>query len=298
MTFNHKRLAVALAILSAISITSPTNTSAIDTNVSVNVSVKQPTHIVNWYKGSDSDIIADGIGKTGGRGMSMSRMAAVMDAQRNLIGIINGVQIDSDTTMEDLIVTNDIVKRKISGILRGAKIIEEYERNDDEYYVKMRVPIYGSTDSLASVIVPELTKNLQHIDFPTANDSELTESEIKKLKNSSYTGVVINAKGLGMESTFSPVIFDAEDRAIYGIQNLNYDAIIAEGMVSYSNELNDDVTISRAGSNPLVINAVNVKGGQNSNNKVNPVISVKDAAKLLYANNNTLAGNSQICRPE
>ena len=62
---NHKKLAVALAITGVMSTTALTNeiTSAAqsDTNVSVNVSVKKETktNIINWYKGSDSDIIAD-----------------------------------------------------------------------------------------------------------------------------------------------------------------------------------------------------------------------------------------------
>ena len=132
--FNHKKFVVALALSGMISATAFTTDidiiSAAPTkaNVSVNVSVKQTSNIVNWYKGSDSDIIADGIGKTGGKGMSMARMAAVMDAQRNLLGIIKGVQIDSDTLMQDLIIESDTVKRNINGLLRGAQIIEEYEK--------------------------------------------------------------------------------------------------------------------------------------------------------------------------
>ena len=43
----------------------------------------------------------------------------------------------------------------------------------------------------------------------------------------------------------------------------------------------------RAGDNPLVIEAVEVTGGDNSTNKVNAVISVKDADKLLLANEET-----------
>ena len=87
-----------------------------------------------------------------------------------------------------------------------------------------------------------------------------------------------------MEPTFSPVIYDTEGRVVYGVQNLDYDAIIAEGMVGYADELADVSKGGRAGSKPLIIDAVEVKGGSNSNNKVNAVISVKDADKMLIAN--------------
>ena len=287
--FNHKKkLAIALAITGAISAAALTTdiTSAASTNpnVSVNVSVNQPTKIINWYKGSDSDIVADGIGRSGGKGTAMARMAAIMDAQRNLLGIIKGVQIDSDTLMQDLIIESDTVKRNINGLLRGAQIIEEYERENDEYYVKMRVPLYGSTESLAAAVLPEITNNLQHLEFPKVEDTELTPSEVEDIKGASDTGVVINADGLGMEPTFSPVIYDTEGRAVYGIQNLNYDKVIDQGMVDYSEELAGAEADGRAGDNPLVIDAVAVSGGQNSVNNVNAVVSVKDADKILLAN--------------
>ena len=285
--FKHKKTAIALAICAAISgtalTTALTSAASNNANVSVNVSVKQSTKIVNWYKGAESDIVTDGYGKTGGKGMAMARIAAITDAQRNLLGIIKGVQIDSDTFMEDLIISSDIVKRKINGMLRGAQIIEEQEKDDDTYYVKMRVPLYGSTDSLASVVMPEIINNTKHEDFPQVTD-ELSETDIQHVKNAKYTGVIINANGLGMEPTFSPVIYDTEGRVVYGVQNLDYDAIIAEGMVGYADELADVSKGGRAGSKPLIIDAVEIKGGSNSNNKVNAVISVKDADKMLIAN--------------
>lgn len=253
-------------------------------NVSVNVSVKQPVQVINWVKGSDSDIISEGIGRSGGRGMTMARMAAVMDAQRNLLGIIKGVQIDSETLMEDLIISNDTVRREINGMLRGSQIIEEYELDEDEYYVRMRVPLYGSTDSLASIIMPELVKNTTRVEFPKVTDTELSEEEIQEIIDASYTGVIINASGLGMNPTFSPVIYDTEGRAIYGIQNLNYDAIISEGMVGYSDDVEVAAAGGRAGSNPLIIDAVGVRGGRNSTNSVNAIISVRDADTILIAN--------------
>lgn len=286
--FKYKKLAVALAIGVAAStsvlVNDVTSAAQNDANVSVNVSVSQPTKIINWYKGSDSDIIADGIGKSGGKGMSMARMAAVMDAQRNLLGIIKGVQIDSDTLMEDLIISSDVVKRNISGLLRGAQIIEEYQRNDDEYYVKMRVPLYGSTESLAAAVMPEVRKNTEKTPFPTTDNSELTEAEVQEIRDASYTGVVINADGI--DPTFSPVIYDTEGRAVYGVENLDYDKVVADGMVNYTESVEGAIEDGRAGNNPLIINAVGTTGGSNNTN-VNAVVSVEDANKILVANEST-----------
>ena len=92
---------------------------------------------------------------------------------------------------------------------------------------------------------------------------------------------------MGTEETFSPVIYDTEGRAIYGIDNLNPDAVIENGMVSYSETVDDEIAKSRAGDNPLTVKAVEMRGGENSTNKVNAVVSVEDADKILLANEQT-----------
>ncbi|MBQ6758329.1 MAG: hypothetical protein IJP42_04490 [Selenomonadaceae bacterium] len=46
-----------------------------------------------------------------------------------------------------------------------------------------------------------------------------------------YTGLIVDATGLGLDETFSPVIYDIN---IYGVKNLQPEVIISMGMVSYS----------------------------------------------------------------
>ena len=287
--FKNKKIVIALAISAAMSMTVFTGEISLasppETNVSVNVSVSQSTPVVNWEKGSEADVVAEGIGKSGGNGTTMARMAAKLDAQRNLLGMIKGVQIDSETIMQDLIVSNDTVSGRINGILQGAEIVEERELDNGEYYVKMRVPVYGASNSLAAAVVPALVNQTPEA-FPVVNETKLSPEAIHSIGNAAYTGVIIDASGLGLQPTFSPVIYDTEGRAIYGIKNLNYDAVISEGMVSYTHDL-ESAYSSRAGSNPLVVKAVSASGGRNSTNAVNAVVTVKDADTILYANEST-----------
>lgn len=246
----------------------------------VNVSVSQEsTAGINWQDGADSDIVAIGISRPDTRGMAMAREAAIMAAQRNLIGIVKGMSIDSDTTMRDLIIESDVVNRKITGTLRGAQIVEEKSMPDGGYYVKIRVPIYGVSDSIASAVLPSL---LPDSPKPFEKVYKPISSETAEVQGAGYTGVIVDASGLGLEPTFSPVIYDTNGRAVYGIENLQYDAIITEGMVGYSQSVGEGT--DRAGVKPLVVKAVQVRGGGNSTNQVNAVVSVEDADKILLAN--------------
>lgn len=278
--FNAKNFLTALALGGVIVFAG--TTPAAQATVEISAVMKMDAKVVNWNKGSDSDIVAIGISRPDPRGMALSREAAIMAAQRNLVGIIKGLQIDSETTMDEFLIGRDNVNRKITGMLRGAQIVEEDVTSDGGYYVMMRVPLYGQ-DSIAAAIVPEIASNKPE-PFAKVTQTALPPAEVQTLQTGSYTGVVVDTSGLGLDETFSPVIFDTNGRAVYGVENLQPDAIISMGMVSYSNSINDQISRDRAGSNPLVVKAVEIRGGQNSTNRVNAVVSVEDADRILMAN--------------
>ncbi len=287
-----KYLQITLVVASTVAFTgiapTPVFAEPATTNVAVNVQVQQNAKgSVNWDKGAEADVEAIGIGlppdNMGARGNVLARRAAVVDAQRNLAEMIQGVQIDSDTVMENLVISSDVVRSKVSAMVKGARIVDEGVNEDGSYFVKMRVPMYGVANSIASVVLPELRENMEAEPLPEITNSSLSESDVKDVQSAAYTGVVINAAGMGLEPTFSPVIYDVNGRIVYGIRNLDYDKAISQGMVEYAASLEKATHGSRAGDNPLVINAVGVRGGKNSVNKVNVVVSVEDGDRILLA---------------
>lgn len=248
----------------------------------------------NWEKGDNSEIVAIGIGLppvgAGPRGNVLARRAAVVDAYRNLAEEIKGVQVDADTNMDMLVITNDVVRTQVSALIKGAKIVEEHLNADGSYQVTMRLPLYGATDSVAAIALNNMPTNNQAT-APVASfepqKAVISKQEIKAVQQTTYTGVVVDAKGMGLESTFSPVIYDTNGRAVYGMRNIDPVYAISKGMVEYSKDLSKATTGSRAGNNPLVIKAVEIKGGKNSVNKVNVVVSVEDGDRILLANEKT-----------
>lgn len=259
------------------------------TSVNVQVEVQQKT-AVNWEKGAEADITAVGIGlppeNAGARGNALARRAAIVDAYRLLAETVQGLQLDSETTVEDLTLTSDVVKTKISAVVKGARLVDEGVNADGSYYVKMSIPMYGAAKSIAAAVMPEVTKNV----VPAApavvepKKSVLPKEEVKEIKKETFTGVIVDAGGLGLEATFSPVIYDENGRVIYGIANINQDFAISKGMVTYANDVAMAKSDTRAGANPIVVKAVAVKGGANSVNKVNVVVSAADGDRILLAN--------------
>lgn len=261
------------------------------TTVAVNVQVQQEAKgTVDWTQGEDSKVVATGIGlppeNAGARGTPLARRAAIVDAYRNLAETIQGVQVDSDTLMQDLVIQSDTVRAKVSALVKGARILEEGTNPDGSYFVRMSVPLYGVGNSVAAVAIPEIGTSAAPEPLPKVDvkHTSLPKQEVKEVRSAGYTGVIIDASGLGLEATFSPVVYDTNGRAIYGMKNIDPDFAISKGMVEYASSKERAVTNSRAGSNPLVLSAVDVKGGRNSVNRVNVVVSVDDGDKILLAN--------------
>lgn len=284
----NKNLLAAVALGLSMSLISIAPVFADEANVSVQVKVQQNTKgSVNWEKGAEADVEAWGVGlppvnMPAERGAALALRAATVDAYRQLAEIIKGVQVDSETTMRDLSVESDVVTAKVEALVQGARVVEKVVNKDGSYNVKVAVPLYG-VKSVAAVAIPKANKDLLPQETPEISEDYTPAPEVQA-EAASYTGVVVDAAGLGLEGTFSPVIYDVNGRAIYGMRNIDKDFAISKGMVEYYNDLQTATVNSRVGANPLVVKAVSVRGGGNSVNPVNVVVSVEDGDKILYTN--------------
>ena len=74
--------------------------------------------------------------------MLMARRGAVVVAQRNLLEIVKGVRVVGETTVEDMITTNDYVYSRVDGVLKGAEMVGDYREQNGYVEVTLRVSIY------------------------------------------------------------------------------------------------------------------------------------------------------------
>jgi hypothetical protein len=101
-----------------------------------------------------------------------------------------------------------------------------------------------------------------------------------------YTGLVINAKGLGVERGMSPKIYDEDGRVLYAGSDVSTEQLINAGIVAYTKDLSSAIVHHRLSihpeyplSHPLVIDALAGKDRP----KTGVVIGKSDAQALLNA---------------
>lgn len=280
------KLSVIAAMLFAATILLPTIAAA-DTNV--NVTINPPDNnlagteirgTVNWDKGV---VQATGTGvpsaqtNSPAQANAMARRAAIVDAYRNLLEAVGEVKVEAATTVKNYEVESDIVKTRISGLIQGAHVVKEQQMSDGSYQVTMEVNLFG-VNSVAAAIADKLAP-AAILPEPAPSLSYTPPSQIMP----SYTGVVVDARGLGLERVMSPRIYDETGRIIYGNMYIDPDMVVRRGMVDYVlvTESPDAVASgrSRAGSSPIAVKAIELKDFN-----ANVVISKADADMILAAN--------------
>ena len=237
----------------------------------------ESTGSVDWESGFIEGIGVGAPGKqavNAGHAKALARRAAIVDAYRSLAEYANGVSVDSETTVSDMMLNNDVTKTKVSAIIRNARIVSEKYDNDGMYTVVMRVKLFGVKDSVASAVMPQ---NTSVEPIPTASPSYTNNPATRA--SGAYTGLVVDCRGMNLNPVMSPVIKNVSGQPIYGYKNLDSTFVVNNGMAGYSK---DPSTYARAGSNPLIVKAVSL-----DNHNAYPVVSDEDSNKILVENSAT-----------
>lgn len=242
---------------------------------------------------SSGKIVAEGI-SAAGQSMSAGYRAARAIAYSQLVEQVYGVQIDADTTVENTIVTSDVIKMHVSGLLKGAKEVSRSIDSNGYYHVTMELPVFGGSNSLAAAVLPQKPQQsfLPPSDIipvdkiagsaakPDANASvpAANQATIGNLYGATgqYTGLIVDCTGMGLQSAMAPAIFTEGRKVVYGLENFSREQVLSRGYVGYAKSVSSGV--ERAGSHPLVVKAESI------DRFCSPVVSKEDAAKILAEN--------------
>ena len=226
----------------------------------------------DWAVGNYIEVTGQGMAPANSmnavHGRMLARRAAVADAYRQLAEMVKGVQVESGTDVEMMMLASDEVKLRVSTTIKGATVVSERDLGGGGYEVTMRMPIFGSDNSLAKAVLPAQPQQVRET-FPAPT--------VTVPSSGGYTGLIVDCRGLGLKPVMSPVIKNDSGQKIYGYKNLDPDKVIAQGMANYTYDPNSGV--DRAGYNPLIVKAISV-----DNHNGDPVISTADADKVLAEN--------------
>ncbi|MDH4162333.1 MAG: LPP20 family lipoprotein [Nitrospirota bacterium] len=110
---------------------------------------------INWTAG---EVYATGIGVppptavNPAQSRAMASRAAQVVAYRNLLEIVKGVRVDSETVVENFMTKSDIIRTRVDGIVKGARIVKTQYMSDGAVEVLVAMPLAGA---LMDAVVPD-----------------------------------------------------------------------------------------------------------------------------------------------
>ena len=236
--------------------------------------------VVNW---TDSYVEAVGIGAPPQRyiGTPQARpnalRAAQVDAYRNLIEVVNGVRVDSTTTIRDFTVESDVINTQVQGMVKGAKTMKQGYLSDGTVEVTVRMPLAGN---FASVIVPRILERKLAAPMPATPQAPATASPASV--SEVFTGLVVDARGIQARPAMSPRIIDEKGQEVYGSMNVEREYAVQQGMSGYARDLTAAQSNSRVTNNPVSVKGLRTEGAGRSD----IVIANADAEKIRASGDN------------
>ncbi len=208
--------------------------------------------------------------------------AALLDAFRNLLSQVKGVQVDGTRKMND-VMQADEVRARVEGLIKGYKVTNKRYFSDNGVEIDVEVPVTMLTDILdpdatqmfAVPASPEKKPPEKAVEKP-AEPSKAPDA-VAKAEVGSGTGLVIDARGLKLMPALLPRVLDETGKPLYTVDSLSADARKTTGVAAYVQSLDEARKSLKAGDKPMVIKAAKANGAD--------VLLPQDEAKKLVSMN-------------
>ena len=238
---------------------------------------------VDWNKGL---VIADGLGVpakkagTSAQQNASAQRAARMDAARNILEMIKGINVSSNTTLQDAMLTDDQIRSNVQGMIYGLRPVGAPRYfSDGSVRVRMEARLQQVVPQQALFQIPVEIAPPVELSPNSRSGAPIDMGRV-------YTGLIIDARGTGAQPAMSPRVFDEAGNELYGSAYVEQEFVLKHGMAGYVKDLEQAETNDRVAGNPLTVKAVGVAG----KNKTDIVLADQDAARIrqLAANLNFL----------
>ena len=216
--------------------------------------------------------------------------AAKFSAARQLLEMVKGISLTSTTTIENSMTTSDVIQSKIQGLVKNFVIVGNPRyMSDQSVELTVQVPI---DSALADTVLPSEMGAKTYAGgplriCPTCGQAwpesmaipANIKNQVERTGQGVFTGLIINAAGLGVMPAMAPRIIGAEGKVVYGTDYVEREYAVKMGIVGYAKNFDNARKNERIGTNPLVIKAIKIQG----QNRADVVISANDARLLVSA---------------
>jgi hypothetical protein len=209
---------------------------------------------------------------------AMTLRAAKVDAMRNLLEMLEGVNISSETTVKAGMLTDDTIQTQIKGKLHN--VIQAGQKSMEDGSIWMTVKMFMK--DIRSILLNTISGGSNSDTWHSKSDSfnqkasqpTQTESQDNQVNEPEsqyggsidqvYSGLIIDAKGIGLTPALSPKVYSESGKEVYGSINVGRDFSLKYGISGYAKELEKAKSNNRIKGNVLLLKAKGLYNGNDS----------------------------------
>ncbi|HPX12320.1 MAG TPA: hypothetical protein PLO86_02550, partial [Syntrophales bacterium] len=204
----------------------------------------------------------------------------------------------------DFAVESDIIRTQVEGMVKGAQLVKTDYLSDGTVEVTVRMNLNGG---LTQIIYPTVIQSVPAVPAPPAPVAPPQAPPVAPPPAPSavpappapvapppapaatavqpavvYTGLVVDARGIGARPAMSPKIIDENGQEVYGSMVVDREYAVQQGISGYARDLNAAQTNQRVTNNPVTVKAMKAEG----TGKSNITISNNDANSIRATGEN------------
>jgi hypothetical protein len=241
------------------------------TEISGDVVERFPSGEVDW---SDNMVRATGSGVVDmanpnrGQARLMAERAAVVVAQRNLLEIVEGVRVNSETRVVNFMTDYDVVHTRVEGLVRNARQVGPARFDEELGIVEVDLEMeLHNPQGLSGALGSALSDN--------QIDPQSLSPQVRDFLRQ-YSGLVIDGGQTGLAPSMFPRIFDENGNLL--LDTSQYASMLGAGggmALQFVSDLEGLLGQAGMPGSPLVLQAVQAAGQFGSD----IVLSVQDAGR-------------------
>ncbi len=227
----------------------------IETKQTITVTVDQA------FKQDTILVMGEGVpkkGTFGGQKRLTAITAAKVKAQRALAELLHGVNVVSETTVQDSELGSDTIKTVVAGFVRGAQVVvQDWNPAEETALVILKVGMKGPKSFAATMYEKILTepKVRQELEKPIFQPSAEVPPPVAA--GTPYDGLIIDATAYAFRPALINRIFNPKGEVLYDPAKISQKVLVEQGCGEYTNSVDKAraALAKRGVRNPLIVQA-------------------------------------------
>ena len=228
---------------------------------------KFETGTVNWTTGM---ITASGNASPADQSPASKEsvsLYAKAEAVKNLLETLKQIKINNELTVNDYASESVVILAGLEKTAREAMVSKQIYTSALAVEITIETSLFGG---FLQLVLPEEIRQIPKI------NPEINPKILPVIGKSLYSGLVIDARGLGIEPVLDPVIVSEQGHEVYSSVFISREFAVQNGICKYVCNLDQAIRDKRIGDNPMVLKGLRKEGSKNAT----LVISMSDYLAL------------------